>query len=118
MASFDEKSNRVHFTFLDNGFGIPLTIRRRFGEKIRRLLGAEVRDGDLIKSALKGEFRTRTRAVYRGKGLPQIFQTAQSKKIENLILLSKKGYVDCCPMLETKELNVSLYGTLLSWDIM
>jgi hypothetical protein len=125
MASYDKESVRVHFTFLDNGYGIPSTIRMRFGEKIRSVFGkivGEVPDSGLILSALNGEFRTRTGIAYRGKGLPSIFETARNKKIDNLIVISKKGYVGWKKSekgeLESIELKFPLFGTLLSWDIL
>jgi anti-sigma regulatory factor (Ser/Thr protein kinase) len=118
MASLDQNSKRIHFTFLDNGLGIPVTIRKGFRETVDLLLHGGKYTGQagfLIDSALKGEFRTRTKTAHRGKGLPMIEKYFKEGKINDLIIISKKGY-------ENKESNKvidlenSFHGTLLSWD--
>jgi len=118
MASFDK--DRVHFTFLDNGFGIPTTINKKFKEKVRDILGKllplEDTDAKLILSALKGDFRTKTKEGYRGKGLPRIYDTVKNKKIENLVIVSRKGFVNVSAGTQI-TLKENFYGTLLSWDI-
>lgn len=123
MASHDKELAKVHFTFLDNGLGIPSTIRMRFSEKIRSVFGkivAEIPDSDLISSSLSGDFRTRTGMPYRGKGLPSILETAKKQQIDNLRIISKKGYVGWerteSGELVSRELKFPLFGTLLSWD--
>lgn len=101
--------NEVHFVFLDNGYGIPHTIRKNWGE----ILFGE--DNKLITSALEGKIkRSQTGQRKRGKGLPLIFKQAQDPNIKELIIIANKGYVNCKDGT-TKTLENKFKGTLLSW---
>ena len=115
ISCYDEDSKKVNFTFMDNGDGIPFTLRKNIIERFFDPLIKKQNDGKLILSALKGEFRTRTKKHYRGTGLPKIFSYSKEKQIENLIIISNKGYVDC-DSEQSKELSRKFFGTLLSWD--
>lgn len=53
--------------------------------------------------------------VYRGKGLPKIYEYSKNRNIENLVVISRNGYVDVANGI-VKDLNEKFYGTLLSWD--
>jgi len=55
----------------------------------------KIKDNVLIRSALKGEFRTRTKEVFRGRGLPLIKQVSDNNIIDELKIVSNYGYVDC-----------------------
>ncbi|KAB2836870.1 MAG: hypothetical protein F9K48_00665 [Candidatus Brocadia sp.] len=114
IAQFNPDTNVVHFTFLDNGFGIPVTVRKYLGEKIRaKFIG---NDAGLIKSTLKGEGRTQTRQRHRGKGLPSIFEFFNFSKISNLIVVSNKGYYNC-ETGQALNLKGKFKGTIISWDV-
>jgi hypothetical protein len=115
ISCYDEENKRVNFTFMDNGIGIPFTLRKNFKEKFIDPFINKQNDGKLILSALKGEFRTRTKKHYRGTGLPKILNYSKEKQIENLIIISNKGYVECNSE-QSIELSRKFYGTLLSWD--
>jgi len=121
MGSYIKDSNKVHVTFLDNGYGIPNTIRINFREKVQRMFANVISvgrtDSLLIKSALLGEFRTRTESSYRGKGLPQIYRSAEEGKMSDLIVISRRGYVNS-KKAECKELEQVFHGTLLSWNVL
>lgn len=114
MASYDKDARKVHFTFLDNGLTIPETIRKNFFEYVKQIYGGQ-KDGSLIYSALNGEFRTKTGAKHRGKGLPNLYSTAKNNEIENLIIISRRGFVNTSTD-SVVELNKHFYGTLISWD--
>ena len=86
------ESASVSFSFLDNGMGIPYTIKKKFSERLTSYIVD--RDAELIASTLRGEFRTRTQRGYRGNGLPSIFEHHQNGRIRNLKVLSNKGFVD------------------------
>ncbi len=117
VAMYGRETDSVHFTFLDNGLGIPATIRRTFIEKFTGIWGGRD-DSELIASALMGEFRTQTKAKWRGKGLPRIRRYVESNEMERLTIISNNGYVYCDGNdTNTKELGKKFYGTLLSWDI-
>lgn len=115
MASYDSTCEKVCFTFLDNGLTIPRTIKKRYGESFKNLLGIQA-DGKLILSTLQGDFqRTATRIKHRGKGLPMIYSTATNKQIEDLHLLSRRGFVDAINN-KSVELKNTFHGTLLTWS--
>jgi hypothetical protein len=120
MAAHREHLKPLHFTFLDNGLTIPATIRRNLGEYLADIAGVllpvvQTQDHRLIESALKGDFRTKTGVVYRGKGLPKIYEYSNNRNIENLVVISRNGYVGVANGI-VKDLNEKFYGTLLSWD--
>jgi hypothetical protein len=115
MALPNEKNDRIQFAFLDNGAGIPTTVKKKFSERVNRLFGNNSSDCKLIHSALQGEYRTRMKDKWRGKGLPKIYDHYNNKYIENLHIISNHGYVDCKNDV-IKELNEKFHGTLLSWD--
>ncbi len=101
----------VSFTFMDVGAGIPTTVRKKFAEKLDFLnLKAENR---YVISALEGQFRTSTSLAYRGKGLPRIHETCQSRKIQNMRLITNKADVrDDGDVIKGRELSKPLCGTL------
>ena len=116
IAMSNAKATSVHFTFLDNGRGIPRTIKKNILEKFSGIWGG-TSDSELIASALKGEFRTKTSLKWRGKGLPRILSYVENRQISNLKVISNYGYVSCVgDDLVPTDLNGKFYGTLLSWD--
>ncbi|MGD1007104.1 MAG: hypothetical protein ABR980_07745 [Ignavibacteriaceae bacterium] len=117
IAIPDKNLQNVHYTCLDNGRGIPTTIHKNFTEKIKLLSSS--RDHDLIISALKGEFRTRTGKEERGKGLPSVFESTSNMHINNLTIISNFAYVKISrnkEILAKVQINKKFRGTLLSWD--
>jgi len=109
MAKY-ESNNSIVFALVDNGRGIPATIRKKYlglGDILSN-------DAELIASTVKGENRSETGELYRGKGLPKIREYALSGRIEDLYIVSKKGYYivndDSCI-----EQKLSFLGTLLTW---
>lgn len=115
IAVHDEEKKRVRFSFLDNGRGIPQTIRKRFKEKlVGSLLGAGS-DADLLWSAMQGEFRSRTSQGYRGRGLPTIKDYAATGAVTDLKVISRRAFVDVSNN-KRQDLDGVFRGTLLSWD--
>ncbi len=115
MALPSQDKKKVHFAFLDNGRGIPATVRVNFRERLAQLYPSASMDSKLIHSALKGEFRTRTKHKWRGKGLPKIYNYSEKNLIENLQIISNHGFVDCRTNQHT-ELQDKFHGTLLYWE--
>lgn len=117
------EDNKVTLTFLDGGMGIPHTINTKFSEKIRAILSRstslleelKISDSDLILSAMKGEFRTRTRQGYRGKGLPGIKDACDKGNISNLTVVSNRGFVNI-DQGDKFDLDCTFRGTLFSWE--
>lgn len=114
MACHDEQNNHVNFTFLDNGQGIPKTIKKKFIEKLKGKIGLD-NDGELINSAMNGDFRSSTGLEFRGKGLPTIKKHSDDGVIDNLMVISNRGCVNC-KSNTVKKLGNNFYGTLLDWD--
>jgi len=110
MASFDQRSKSVGFTFIDNGHGIPSTVRKK-------LLGdIAAADHKLIASAMSGELRTSTRLSYRGKGLPSLLRSLRSGAIQDLSVLSMRGFVNCTTM-QGRKTSEQFQGTMITWKM-
>lgn len=106
--------NNVHFVFLDNGNGIPQTLRWYWKDLFS---GTKWYDSKLIESAMQGKIlRSQTGEVKRGKGLPKIYKTSKLSYIEELIIIANKGFVNCKNDTNL-ELKSKFKGTLISWKI-
>lgn len=110
-------SNKISVTFVDTGLGIPETINKKYIENVSDFF-LKNKNTHYILSALKGEYRTRTKAKYRGKGLPQIFQYYEENKIKKLKIISCKEKVDMDMKIDY-SLNIKSYlkGTVFYWEI-
>jgi len=108
MALHDSSCHRVHFALVDNGKGIPTTVRK----KITDIMG---NDAELLVSTLNGEERSQTKKAYRGNGLPKVKGYADNKKIENLFVISRNGFYDVGRDIRS-SLAEPFLGTLISWD--
>lgn len=111
----DEEKNKVHFCFVDNGEGILNTIRIKSFEKIKRFLNIK-NDGDILQMAFEGEFGSRTKLLYRGRGLPLIKKNFDDGYIKNLIVISNGVYYN----FENgtfKILNNEFKGTFYFWEL-
>jgi hypothetical protein len=110
VALYDEEGSKIQFSILDNGLGIPETVRRRWFEKV---IG--IKDSVLLKSVLGGSFRTSTGLSYRGKGLPKIMSFKNDKIIQDLVVVSNNGCYfadkDLCV-----EIAPKFSGTLICWS--
>ena len=112
----EKEKDKICFSFLDTGVGIPQTVSRDWTEKIDFL--KLKKDYEYIDSALNGEFRTKTRERNRGKGLPSIFGIKKEGKIDNLIIISGDGYVKYSGNKKsTKTMKNSTRGTIVYWEI-
>jgi len=112
-------SNGIDFSILDTGFGIPYTVRKNWLEKINELVAklplVKTSDSKLLKSVMDGEFRTKTEEKYRGKGIPMIARHNHENYIQNLSVISNRGFV----RLGEKEadLKTPFRGTLYCWRV-
>lgn len=112
------EEERVKFSFLDTGIGIPNTVNKNFFEKIN-LLGLKT-DADLILSALNGKFKTSTMQEYRGKGLPKFTKYNKANKIQNFKIVSGKGMISFDSKKQnyiTYNLDKRLIGTVYYFEI-
>ncbi len=122
MAMYYSENKRVRFAFIDGGLGIPRTIKKEWKEGVRKFFSQakvpfveKLQDKALIMSALNGDFRTRTSQEHRGYGLPKIYESSQKKLLDDVRLISNRGYINCTSG-ESMELNEKFRGTLWSWD--
>jgi hypothetical protein len=109
MALHDNTCDRIHFTILDNGRGIPATIRRKIPDYFTG------NDGELIKATFSEKNRSETRLPYRGKGLPKIKALFDRELIKNLVVISRNGYFNSEDDI-AKNMNIEYKGTIISWD--
>ena len=112
MALHESEPGEVTFAFLDNGVGIPATVRRNFADLVSRMRAGT--DTRLIQSALDGEFRTKTKLGYRGKGLPRIYSDFRNGRIKSLAIVSLRGYVNRSAG-DNRGLHHECHGTLFTW---
>ncbi len=110
MAFFDKKNEKVSFAFLDSGRGIAATVKKKILENI-----ITKNDTHLLKSALNGEFRTKTAQAERGKGLPSIKESFERKNTDNLVIIANKAYINMKAKQEI-TLRHTFSGTLIVWD--
>lgn len=112
-AEFDGAA--IKFVFLDTGLGIGKTVTKNsLYEKVVSRIGIE-NESKLIKSALDGAFRTQTREINHGKGLPLINDFAHSEKVSNFHLLSGKGHCwfdEKNDIFHTQDLRNKINGTI------
>lgn len=116
FAEHNADTNIVSFTFMDTGEGIPSTVRKRFYEHLdfMNLKGED----EYVVSALKGELRSETYKPNRGKGLPAVLEACQQSQIKYMRIISNKADVALSDAtIDSRELAVSLKGTLLYWQI-
>lgn len=108
----------VKFVFLDTGAGIPSTIRRNFGEKIKQRLLRNRGDAKLIESALIESFRrSETREEHRSKGLPNVYEVSKDPRIDGLTIISGKGECRITDngTIEDRISDMNFVGTLFCW---
>lgn len=110
----DNNIDKITYTFMDNGLGIPTTIRKSIIEKIIETINAEA-EYKYIETALSGVHkRSETGKRERENGLPSIYEQYLNKKIENFVIISNKAYYSENKKYDLKE---CLNGTVFYWEI-
>lgn len=122
IARHDPVTHLLSFAFLDSGLGIATTAKKRYKEKVHEIIAGLAlgqingpEDTPIIESALRGEFRSSTGEPHRGNGLPQLDLIDREKVIQNLVIVSNKGYVGY-DHYARKVLDDPFHGTLICWD--
>lgn len=110
----EKRHNIISFVFLDSGLGIPKTVAQKKIDGIYREFHSITSESDILLSTLKGEERTRTKEVNRGKGLPYIYQLSENEIIKNLRIISNKA---CFNLNKNIDVKKHLQGTFLYWEI-
>lgn len=107
MALHDKKSDKVLFAFVDNGVGIPYTVKKKWFFKSS--------DSELLKKAAQGFYQmSGSKEKTRNKGLPQIRKYDEDGFIQNLVIVSNRGYYSVKNDIE--ELDSFFTGTLIAWE--
>ncbi len=109
MALYKKECEKIQFALLDNGRGIPATVRKKIPDYF---IGD---DASLIKSAFSEKNRSETKLPYRGKGLPKIKNLVGQGLVKNLNVISRKGMyiVDTDTVINIES---EFHGTLICWD--
>ncbi|CAL2056614.1 hypothetical protein [Tenacibaculum sp. 190524A05c] len=112
----DQNKKIIHFTFLDIGVGIfqslsVMNYLRKFGNLVS--LTSNI---DLVDKLVKGEIKSRTGRLDRGKGIPQIFELSKDNLYKDFYVLSNDVLINAKTM-EKKKLNKEFYGTLYYFTI-
>ena len=109
---------KIQVVVLDTGSGIINTMTKKGVFEKMDLLPLHKQ---LLKSALNGEFRSKTKMSYRNKGLPNIRENALNNILKNLVLFSNDVKYTCCKNEQGinegfYSLNNSLEGTLYYFE--
>lgn len=110
----EKRHNIISFVFLDTGLGIPKTVTQKKIDDFYRNFYSITSESDILLSTLKGEERTRTKEVNRGKGLPYIYELFKKGTIKNLRIISNKA---CFNLNKDIDVKKHLQGTFFYWEI-
>lgn len=106
--------DKIKYTFMDNGLGIPTTVKKKTVEEVLKLLSLD-KEYNYIKTALDGSYkRTQTGKSERSTGLPDVYEKLRNKKISNLIIISNHAYY--CEN-NPRDMTENLIGTIICWEI-
>lgn len=119
----EHREDYVLGIFVDTGQGIAKTVKTRFGERLKRILGLDYDDAKLIKSAFSSDiFRSSTNERHRGNGLQSVRRNVQEDIFEEFEVFSGRGRC-IMPKDDDPEEIISvyykqtLYGTLFKFII-
>lgn len=123
----NDKEDKICFSFIDYGIGIFTSLENKkegkflgIIDKIKGLFG-NVDHAKMLNMLLHGEIhkianKTKTKAPYRGKGLPGIFGAMEKNDISNLQIISNDAYAN---VSKGKYVNLhnKLEGTYVYWEL-
>ncbi len=112
----------VKIIFADTGKGIPGTVRRRFSETLKQLLG-RMGDEELLYGAFVPDTyaRTETGQAFRGNGLPTMRTVVASSPIRDFWVFSGTGSIHMRGRqdggtLSKHRLGHKIYGTIVAFE--
>ena len=107
MALHNKETGKVLFAFVDNGVGIPSTVRKKWFDNSS--------DAKLLEKAAMGTYQmSGSHEKTRNKGLPQIRKYNEDGSIQNLVIVSNKGYYSVEHGI--KDLEKLFAGTMIAWE--
>ncbi len=106
--------DKISYTFMDNGLGIPTTIKKSIFEKFIQKFNID-KEYKYIEAGVSGfEKRSKTGLIERGNGLPSIYEQYIDNKVSKLVIISNRAYY----LKENpRDLENSLNGTIFYWEI-
>jgi len=110
----ENDADKIKYTFMDNGLGIPTTIKKKRFEEFLESFNLD-KEYKYIEAGVSGiEKRSKTGQIERGNGLPSIYEQFTSNKISNLVIISNRAYY-----LKdySRDLENDLKGTIFCWEI-
>lgn len=113
----------VRFVFVDTGMGIARTVRKKVTEKLAAAIGKNPKDGALLESAFKGEFRTQTGDEYRGNGLLRVKEKMNDPLFIKFDVISGRGRCTLKDrsteegVLVKSDYKSTIYGTVYTFDV-
>lgn len=110
----NNEKDKITYTFMDNGLGIPTPIRKSIKEHIIGFFNAET-EYKYIEAAVNGvEKRSETGLIERGNGLPEIYDQFIVQNINDFVIISNKAYFG---ENEKRDMKKELKGTIFYWEI-
>lgn len=122
-----ERDGMLFVVFCDLGLGIPATLptkQRKWWSYAQRFNINAQGDGRLIQGAVRNS-QSRTRKLFRGKGLRQIVDTVNSTKEGEVHIFSNYGWyaskaqddLTAKPNEYTRDFDRSIMGTVIQWSM-
>ena len=117
LAVYKESgTDKVIFTFADNGQGILKTLRRKLTQQFFEKIGY-TSDGEIINGAFEKKYDSRhKRHVNRNKGLPLIRKISDNKGVSNLFVITNKVLL-FLDNGKTISLDKNFSGTFYCWEL-
>lgn len=114
--NYNPATNRVIFTFADNGYGILKTLKKKFSQQITDEL-INRSDSDILLRAFNKKYTSRhTDQGNRNKGLPLLNKIQRQKEVKNLIVITNKVSLHL-EKGSVRDLNSYFSGTFYYWEL-
>jgi len=131
------ENGKAKFFFLDNGVGIPMTVKKSKAEefadifywirnKVLKSREPKNLESEYIYSALQGGRRSKVKPENDDRGLKIVSNFHKDKKISKLEVFSNRGYCKLDKLNDSKNspklvkrsaLPTLLHGTMFCWEI-
>lgn len=108
--------DKIKFSFVDTGEGIPSTIKKKLTEK----LNFSIDDSRFLELSLTESGRSETGLANRGRGLPNLYDHVKDGSISDFYVLSGTGsciYNKSEHNLLLTEYTHRIFGTIFSFSI-
>ena len=107
---------KIIFCVLDDGMSIPKTLKSNPSMSLKIMLKQLTDDLQIIKFALTGKWRSSTRKKGRGRGLTRLNNYTSEGQVNNLYIISNRGYY-CSMPNKSAKLGTPLKGTMVYWEM-